>query len=100
MTSTLNANQKFIKKMESLKRTKKSMLDLKNATNKMKIVIKSINSKKNIKVGRQELRNYPDREQQRKKNEESLHYLSNTTKGNNVQIIRVSEKERKKGIEI
>ena len=52
MTSTLNANEKFIKEMESLKRTQKSMLDLKNATNKMKIVIKSINSKKNIKVGR------------------------------------------------
>lgn len=100
MTSTLKANEKFIKEMESLKRTKKSMLDLKNATNKMKIVKKSINSKKNIKVGRQELRNYPDREQQRKRSEESLHYLSNTTKGNNVQIIRVSEKERKKGIEI
>ena len=76
------------------------MLDLKNATNKMKIVIKNINSKKNIKVGRQELWYYPDSEQQRKKSEESPHYLWNTTKGNNMQIIGVPEKERKKGIEI
>lgn len=49
MTTTLNANEKFIKETKSLK---KSMLDLKNATNKMKTVIKNINSKKNIKVGR------------------------------------------------
>lgn len=52
MITTLNANEKFNKEMKSLKRTKKSMPDLKNATNKMKIVIKCINSKKNIKVGR------------------------------------------------
>ena len=50
---TLNANEKFNKEMKSLKTTKKkSMLDLKNETNKMKVVIKCINSKKSIKVGR------------------------------------------------
>lgn len=94
--TTLNANEKLIKRDGEI--FKKSMLDLKNATNKMKTVIKEYQQQENIKV---EDKNFEiiQTENNKGKSSESPHYLWNTTR-NNMQIIGVPEKERKKGIEI